>query len=84
MIKKARRAGSTGVSSPEQSVPKRHKGRGVEGTDENEQQKVETHHDGKVVPKKPRAAAGTPVEQREEQQTQNDGSAFSVIIFDKL
>lgn len=35
--------------SPEQSVPERQEGGGVEGTDEDEQQKVEAHHDGEVM-----------------------------------
>lgn len=44
--------------SPEQSVPKGYEGGGVKGTNEYEQQKVETHHDGKMVSEKPGGAAG--------------------------
>lgn len=44
--------------SPEESVPKGNDGGGVKGTDEYEQQKVETHHDGKMVPEEPGGAAG--------------------------
>lgn len=46
------------VLSPEQSVPKGYEGGGVKGTDKYEQQKVETHHDGKMVSEEPRGAAG--------------------------
>lgn len=48
------------VLSPEQSVPKGYEVGGVEGTDEYEQQQVETHHDGKMVSEEPGGAAGTP------------------------
>lgn len=37
------------VVSPEQSLPKGQEGGGVEGTDEYEQQKVEAHHNGKMM-----------------------------------
>lgn len=46
------------VLSPEQSVPEGYEGGGVKGTDEYEQQKVETHHDGKMVSEEPGGAAG--------------------------
>lgn len=46
--------------SPEQPVPEGQESGGVEGTDEDEQQKVETHHDGEVVPEEPWPAVGTP------------------------
>lgn len=45
--------------SPKQSVPKGYEGGGVKGTDEDEQQEVETHHDGKMVSEEPGGAAGT-------------------------
>lgn len=41
------------VWSPEQPVPEGHEGGGVKGTDEDEEQKVETHHDGEVVSEEP-------------------------------
>ena len=47
------------VLSPEQSVPKGYEVGGVKGTDEYEQQKVETHHDGKMVSEEPGGPAGT-------------------------
>lgn len=46
------------VTSPEESVPKGDDGGGVKGTDEYEQQKVEAHHDGKMVSEEPGGAAG--------------------------
>uniref|UniRef100_A0A7N6A603 Ig-like domain-containing protein n=1 Tax=Anabas testudineus TaxID=64144 RepID=A0A7N6A603_ANATE len=48
------------------SVPKGYEGGGVKGTDENEQQKVETHHDGKMVFEKPGSAAGMSEEEQEQ------------------
>lgn len=41
------------VVSPEQPLPKGQEGGGIEGTDKNEQQKVEAHHDGEVVSDQP-------------------------------
>lgn len=64
LVRKALWAVIPVISSPEQSVPERNKGGGVQGTDENEQQKVKTHHDGKVVSEEPRAAAGMPDEEK--------------------
>lgn len=49
--------------SPEQSVPEGDESGGVKGTDEYEQQKVETHHDGKMVSEEPGGAAGTSEEE---------------------
>lgn len=44
--------------SLEQSVPGGNEGGWVESTDDDEQQKVEAHHDGEVMSEKPRGAAG--------------------------
>lgn len=44
--------------SPEQPVPKGYEGGGVEGTEKYEKQKVETHHESKMVSEEPGGAAG--------------------------
>lgn len=45
------------VLSPEDFVPNGHERVGAKGTDEYEQQQVQTHHDGKMVPEEPGGAA---------------------------
>lgn len=52
-----------GLRSPKQSVPEGLEGGGVEGTNEDEQQQVQAHHDGKVVsdqPGRPLSMPGSP------------------------
>lgn len=53
------------VLSLEQSVPGGNEGGWVEGTDEDEQQKVEAHHDGEVMSRQPRRAAGMSEEEEQ-------------------
>lgn len=52
------------VLSPEDFVPNGHECVGVEGTDEYEQQQVQTHHDGKMVSEEPGGAARTSEERQ--------------------
>lgn len=56
------------VLSLEQSVPGGNEGGWVEATDEDEQQKVEAHHDGEVMSEKPWGAAGMSEEEEHNKQ----------------
>lgn len=69
------------VLSLEQSVPGGNKGGWVEGTDEDEQQKVEAHHDGKMMSEKPRGAAGMSEEKEQRLKKYRKKNNWIIFIF---
>ena len=67
------------VSSPEESAPKGDEGVGVKGTDEYEQQKVETHHDRKMVSREPGGAAGMSDKKHKVSQAEESALYHTII-----